>query len=650
VNPVRSFSVDDLKLHEAVVDFRLSPDGTEIVLELKKLDVENDAYRSELWLLPLGGGPPLQWVREGSSNRMPSWSPDGNQLVFVSNRRGPVPQLFVIDRGGGEARPLAQLDHAPTSPVFSPDGKTILCSSAVDVEARPKHVSVSVWKNRPRHVVKQRFKSDGMGFLLDSHTQLFAVPADGGEAKQLTQGDTDCLGPSWSPDGSKIAWCRSRPGPHSGNLSDVWVAKADGSDARQVTSEVPTAMHVAWAPDGQTLVFEGTREPGDSMSVLWKLSLATGKVGRLGDGGLLVASYPMQRGSPVRFSPDGQHVWAVRGEQGVSAVVALDLETGEEKVHLAGERQVSAFDLQHGVVAFTGCTADRPDTLWVADSQGHEKGPVWSANAQWWDRREQPKAEHRKFTLKDGTNVWGWVLRPANGAEHAPLLVDVHGGPHSWVSLGFDYHPYWQALIARGWVVLALDAVGSATYGWDFAEKLRGHWGEADLPQHLEAVDQLQAEGLAGEQVAICGKSYGGYLSAYAIGQTRRFKAAVVSAPVANLESHAGTSDSGYYVGPWDQNAELHEAREKFRRLSPVQHAHRAETPTLILQGEDDQRCPRGQSEELFSILMRQKKAPVELVLFPGGDHHVAEEAPPSQRLHYHQQIVDWLEKWCGHG
>ena len=139
-------------------------------------------------------------------------------------------------------------------------------------------------------------------------------------------------------------------------------------------------------------------------------------------------------------------------------------------------------------------------------------------------------------------------------------------------------------------------------------------------------------------------------MTAWVVTQSDTFKAAVVSAPVANLESHFGTSDTGYYVSPYAMASEPQEKRDDWRRLSPVQHMHKCVTPTLFLQGKDDQRCPVGQSEELFATLMRETDTPAELVLFPGGDHHMAESGKPSHRVDYFQRIVDWFERHANGG
>jgi len=267
------------------------------------------------------------------------------------------------------------------------------------------------------------------------------------------------------------------------------------------------------------------------------------------------------------------------------------------------------------------------------------------------DERRTPRVERRTFQLPDGEGgeeaVSGWLFLPSGERQAMPLLVDVHGGPASYVAMQYSSTPHWQVLVSRGWAVLALDAVGSSSYGRAFSERLRGRWGELDFPQHEAAIDALQREGLAGERLAISGSSYGGYMAAWAIGHTRRFRAAVISAPVANLESHYGTSDSGYYADPFALQSRPQDNRGAMKRLSPVDHVDDATTPALLIQGKSDQRCPMGQSEELLIKLQRAGTAS-ELVLYPGGSHHLMAQGRPSHRIDAVRRIVGWLERWAG--
>jgi dipeptidyl aminopeptidase/acylaminoacyl peptidase len=224
----------------------------------------------------------------------------------------------------------------------------------------------------------------------------------------------------------------------------------------------------------------------------------------------------------------------------------------------------------------------------------------------------------------------------------------MHGGPAAYALLDYDSNVFWQVLCSLGWSVLALNAVGSATYGREFCQRLAGHWGEYDLPQHLAAIRQLQDEGVCDERVAVSGKSYGGYLSGWATGHTDVLRAAVVMAPVGNIETHYGTSDGGFYADPFYVNSKPRFDRAVARRLSPLQYIERSTTPTLFLQGKEDERCPKCQAEELFVSLYRAGETPTELVLYPGETHSFLGTGTPSCRQDANERIVEWLERFAG--
>jgi dipeptidyl aminopeptidase/acylaminoacyl peptidase len=271
---------------------------------------------------------------------------------------------------------------------------------------------------------------------------------------------------------------------------------------------------------------------------------------------------------------------------------------------------------------------------------------------RWFRKRPRPRVTARWFTVPDGAGgeerIRAWILHPARGIRPTPAFFDMHGGPHSMVLTDYASHTYWYSLLSKGWTIVAPDAVGSASYGVRFARRLRGKWGSLDLPQYEAIVKTLQREGAIDERVACGGKSYGGFLSAWAIGHTDVFRAAVIAAPVSNQLSHFGTSDTGYYVGPWLVGMEFDDAPDRWYTQTAVAHLHRARTPTLILQGENDGRCPRGQGEEVFAHLIRRTETPVELVVYPTSSHGEAESGRPSNRIDYHDRIVSWMERWAG--
>jgi dipeptidyl aminopeptidase/acylaminoacyl peptidase len=356
-------------------------------------------------------------------------------------------------------------------------------------------------------------------------------------------------------------------------------------------------------------------------------------------------------GENLHWSPDGARLVLVEAHRSCHRVVSVSTADGSSRTLVEGERQLACLMFTRSGMAFFSESATQPRELHATDAGGGHERRVTDFNA-WWRERTPVEVELRSFRVPDGgggeESVDGWYVRPQGAPGPLPLMVEAHGGPTSYAMLGYRWHTHWYVLAGRGWSILALNPAGSSGYGRAFACRLDGHWGELDFPQHVAAIESLQSAGLADERVAIAGKSYGGYMAAWAIGHSRMFRAAIVAAPVANLESHFGTSDGGYYYDPYTMKTEHHLNADRFRKLSPLQHIHKARTPTLVLQGKDDERCPRGQAEELFASLMRCSKVPCELVLYPGGDHHFFERGKPSHRMDVVLRSVLWLERWIG--
>jgi CubicO group peptidase (beta-lactamase class C family)/predicted alpha/beta-fold hydrolase len=255
------------------------------------------------------------------------------------------------------------------------------------------------------------------------------------------------------------------------------------------------------------------------------------------------------------------------------------------------------------------------------------------------------RRQEREFTISDGTVVHGWVVRDRATTGPGPLLLDVHGGPHNaWSAVADDVHLYHQELAARGWTVLLLNPRGSDGYGESFYTAALGAWGVADAKDLLEPVDALVAEGLADPaRLAVTGYSYGGYMTCYLTGIDDRFAAAVAGGVVSDLTSSAGTSDAGHLIGAFELDG------GSFPAMSPITRVDDVRTPTLILHGADDVRCPVGQAQQWHTAL-RERDVPTRLVLYPGASHLFILEGKPSHRLDFNRRIVDWVEQYVGDG
>jgi dipeptidyl aminopeptidase/acylaminoacyl peptidase len=640
-----------LYLHQKLTDVHCA--GGLAAATVRSVDRDNDQYLSCIWAFPLEAGQaPRQLTRGPGRDQSPRWSPDGRQLAFLSGRAGGAPQLYLMARDGGEARQLGQFELGVTQLRWAPDGKSLLATVAlaVDPELRGKRAAAGgapPERSASTAEVCWRlpYKSDGIGYLLRREIHLFRIDAATGEAVQLTDGPFDVQAFEPSPNGKHIAYSRTSEGRYA-HRTDLWVCDADGSRERRLTQELATVLSPVWSPDGRWLAFGGATKEGDGQTGLWLLEYATGRVSALGPEGLEVAD-----GQNMHWSADCGNLVLARAYRGRHQVVSVPVPGGELRVLVDGDRQFGAIGCDGRHLVYSVDAPVQPSELFAAGMDGTHERQLSRLN-DWWHERTPVELESREFRVPDGRGgietIEGWLLRARGHEGPMPLLNDVHGGPAAYALLDYDTNVYWQSLCSRGWAVLLLNAVGSSSFGREFCERLAGNWGRYDLPQHLEAVRQLQHEGVCDDRVAIAGKSYGGYFTSWAIGHCDSFRAAVVMAPVGNIETHYGTSDGGYYADPLYVDAAPQFDRKRARELSPLQYIEGAATPTLFMQGKDDERCPKCQSEELFVSLYRAGQTEAELILYPGEDHHFLGEGKPSNRADAAHRIIGWVTRHAG--
>lgn len=642
------FTVEDLHLHQKVTELAAAPDGQSVACTLRSVDREEDGYVSCLWAVGVDGEV-RQLTRGPGLDKAPRWSPEGARLAFLSDRGG-TSRVHLLPRDGGEAAALGALPGAVSDVRWMPDGKALLVAAAVPVDPdwrgeRPGGRKPKERKVQPEVAWKLPYKSDGMGYMLAREIHLFRLDAASGEHRQLTDGPFDVLAFAASPNGRHVAHTRTREGRFS-HRSDLWVCDADGGHARQLTREFATVMSPLWSPDGRWIAFSATGKEGDAQTNLFVLEFGSGRIRPLGDADVQVADP-----ESVHWAPDSQSLLFSQQHRGRHRIVRIAVPSGQIDVLAAGNRQFGAFVPVGDALAYVVEHLSQPSEVHLCPAGSGER--QLSDFNPWWKERPPVLAETWEFEVPDGRGgsekIEGWLLRAEGASGPLPLLNDVHGGPASYALLDFDSNVYWHVLCSQGWAVLALNAVGSASYGREFCDRLAGHWGEYDLPQHLAAIRQLREEGVCDERLAIAGKSYGGYLSGWAIGHCNLFRAAVVMAPVGNIETHYGTSDGGYYADPYYMGTEERFDRKLAKQLSPMAHVEKATTPTLFMQGADDERCPKCQSEELFVSLMRAGDTRAELVLYPGGDHHFLGEGAPSVREDAARRIIDWISEHVRH-
>ncbi len=688
----RPIVAEDLFRLLIVSDIQMSPDGQSVAYLVTRLDQDADDYKAAIWTAPIHGGTPRQLTAGTARDGSPRWSPDGRQIAFVSNRPGetpeppstnrkkqteeqerqgrsksasnakedgPKPQIWVIAVGGGEARQLTRQPFGATSPTWSPDGHAIAFLSPTPPEHEPKsHDGEGTGTVADERLITEiRYRYDGRGFI-ERHDHVWTIPSDGGDARQLTTGDTDDAQPTWSPDGARIAFVSNRTPDHETNgISAIYAVPAQGGSPRCLTDGAFAFSAPTWSPDGSRLAVIGTDDPlagGAKNANLWTVPAGGGTPinhtrdwdRSFGDHGMSDV-YMAADDRPV-WSPDGGRVYALASDRGSTHIHRVTLQDGSVERLTSGSRRIVSFAVAPGVsFCYISGEAHRPFEVFTADAAGRDERQLTEHNREFLNEVALSPSEEILFRSKsDGAEIQGWILKPPGFQEGSPtkypMILQIHGGPHAMY--GHAMFHEMQLMAARGYVVLYTNPRGSSGYGEDFTSSTRGRWGEHDMPDVMGALDAILERGYVDSaRVGVTGGSYGGYLTNWIIGHTDRFKAAVTQRCVANFYSFFGTSDIGFTFGQYEFGGTPWSDTEKLLHHSPISYVESMTTPLLIIHNEQDLRCPIEQAEQLF-VFLKKLGRQVAFVRIPGEDHNLSRTGKPSRRLARLHHLIGWFD------
>ena len=641
---------------KTVADPSLSPDGSRLAYTLSWVDHQELQTRSRIMMLDLESGPAVEFT-QGSRDSAPRFSPDGNHLAFLRADTQERRQVWVMPTSGGEARQLTREPGGVTELSWSPDSRQLAFCASVDPEQRQPDGAAAT-QPAVRQVSRIRYRHDTLGWRGDAHFHIFVADVVEGTARQLTSGDWDDYSPSWSPDGSCIAFISGRRDDRDiRGLTEAYVVPAAGGEPARWSEGLLGVGGLAWSPEGKRLLAIGSEAPG--FLVLWQ--------------GWLYVLEPGQ--APRRLSDDSSRPYV--GLPGISRPPEVRW-TGDQRILLLGEARGESFLYQAapgegGARPLVGggwqCTDLALDAAAehavVLASSWRSPSDLFHLNLKTGDRQqltfhnrdylqEHHPAGLEKFNVRRGQwDIECRLFLPPDfePSRQYPLVLDIHGGPNGAF---YDSFVAWQQVLATaGYLVLAVNPRGSSSYGNDFMMAVMSDWGGEDYLDLMAAVDEVAARPYVDQdRLGVHGYSYGGYMTAWVVGHTTRFRAAVVGAPCINLFSMYGTSDIGVSFGEvqWGGSPEkagpedLLQIAAQLLHRSPITYASRVETPVLLLHGEDDARCPIGQSEEYFVMLKRLGKA-VEFVRFPGCSHLFLRVGRPRLREEYLERTLEWFNR-----
>ncbi len=603
-----------------ISDLQLSPDGMRLAFVVTD-PPKGQTRPRDIWMLELAtrGVRRLTYSDNGADS--PRWSPDGRTLAFLSDRGGGT-QIHLLPSDGGEAVKLTEGKNSVHLIEWSPDGTRL---AFLAPEPRTDADDKREKDRDDARVVDQGDRRD----------RLWVVDRGSRAVTQLTAGKWAVREVQWMPAGDRlIVVATDRPEVDQETWRICSVGSAGGEPQLVFAPRGPVAQ-VRVGPGGHGVAWIGARVDGPSAHDLWALELGRGEAQNLTAASVdrLVTRFAWEKKdeSLLVLADDGFG----------SRVVSVDRE-GRASVRPVPAVTIRTLTVDDkGTLAFVGeTTADAPE-IWVA-SRGAAAQKVTALNAT-WQRPTPARPEIYRYRSFDGQSIEAALLRPGGAggstppATRLPLVVLVHGGPTGrWAD---TYEAWGQLLAARGYAVLYPNIRGSVGYGHRFIEMNRADWGGGDFKDVMAGVDDLIAKGIADPgRLGIGGWSYGGYMSAWAITQTARFRAAVIGAGLSDLASEFGT-ESGSTYDEWFFGTP-YEKLDGFLRSSPITHVKNARTPSLILQGEADTTDPMGQSQQLYRGLKRYG-VETTFVVYPREGHGLREEKHLIDRL---TRVLTWYE------
>ena len=646
----RNLVVDDFLAIRDVSDAQISPDGKWVAYTVRTLDLKEDKSSSQIWMVPAAGGEAIPMTAKDVSSSSPRWSPDGKYLAFLSARgaEGAKTQVWTLYLGGGEAQKLTDTIQDVRAFDWSPSGGRLVLvlqdpsPEELDVAQRAKEGKRPEKKaQRPWVIDRQDFKRDTIGYLERRRSHLYVFDLATRKTAQVTSGDYEDMEPAWSPDGRFLAFTSNRTeNPDANFNTDVWVVAADNPDKGkslvQVTTNPGSDRSPAWSPDGKWIACVSQTDAKALDYATHHLLLAPAMGGEA-----RVLTQKLDRNvSRLRFTPDGQRIYAMIDDDGVRPLVSVSVATGEVTRLTPGRLTVRDYSMsREGAMAFTESETDRPFEVFALRTG--EPRRISTVNDAFLAKVRLGKVEYAKAKGKDGVEVAGNITYPpAYDSElRYPAILFPHGGPVAQTTAAFDF--FAQLFAANGYVVLQPNYRGSSGYGQAFSQAIFADWGDKEFLDLMTYVDAAIARGIAdSSRLGVGGWSYGGIMTNYCITKTDRFKAAISGASevlyITNYGHDHYIKQYNLEFGPPWKNRAIYE------KLSPFNSVEKVTTPTLFMGGDQDWNVPIINSEQFYEALKTLGRT-TELVVYPGESHGFTK---PTHLKDRYERFLAWYAKY----
>jgi dipeptidyl aminopeptidase/acylaminoacyl peptidase len=643
---------------EIAANPQIAPDGSRIAYARRAMDIMTDRAVSNIWIIDADGRNHRPLLTGTESFGEQTWSPNGNRLAYVTNVEGRGAQIHVMWMDSGRSAALTNLRHAPGNLTWSPDGKWIAFSMFVPREgsslaAPPAKPEGAEWAPPVTVIESLQYRGDGAGYLDTGDTHIFVLSADGGTPRQVTSGEFNHGGRlAWTPDGKSLVFGANRQDDwiFDPMESELWSVDIGSGELTQLTDRDGPDFAPTISPDGKKLAWIGfdDRKMGYHSREVYVMDRASGAV-------QVLAKDLDREIDDVQWAGSSNRLYIAFDDLGDKLIASLSLGGKLEEITndvggmTIGRPYTSGgfSTANNGAFAYSAGRSDRPADVGVGRGT-RDTRRITDLNADLLGHKTVPVAEEIRWkswkSAADELEIQGWIVKPPgfDASKKYPLILEIHGGP--FATYGPHFSAEVQLFAAAGYVVLYTNPRGSTSYGSDFANEIHHNYPGQDYDDLMSGVDAVIALGYVDEKnLFVTGGSGGGVLSAWIVGKTDRFAAAVVAKPVINWASWALTADMSvfgtqYWFAdlPWE-NPDAYWAR------SPLSLVGDVSTPTALLTGEQDHRTPITESEQYYQAL-KLRKIESALIRVPEAPHGIA--GRPSHLIAKADNILAWFARY----
>ncbi|MGB5203188.1 MAG: S9 family peptidase [Eudoraea sp.] len=638
---------------EFVSDPQISPDGTKIIYVRNFKDIMTDKNLSNLWIVNFDGSQNRPLTNGNQNDLAPRWSHDGTKIVFKSNMQDDKMKLFMMWMDTKEYVSLTNTTSSPGGVSWSHDDSHVAFTMFVPKKSEsiiklPTKPEGAKWNKPPVYIDELNYRGDGKGYYKSGNEQLFVLSADGGTPRQLTFSEYDHGAPIWSKDNRRLYFTANLHENHEfePRNSEIQELNLADNSIKALTDRLGPDNGPALSPDGKYLAYTGfdDKYQGYQITQLYLMN-ADGTNSRL-----LSANFDRDIQN-ISWAGDGKGLYFQYDDKGDTKVGFISTAGKVTPIlenlgglSLGRPYNAASFTVsKNSKFAYTLGGTEHPADLGAFYKGTNQR--ITKLNDDLFSFRTIAEVEELWWESSfDQRKIQGWLVKPPNfdPSKKYPLILEIHGGP--FTSYGSVFSAEIQLYAAQGYMVLYTNPRGSTSYGEEFGNLIHHDYPNHDYDDLMSGVDEVIKKGNVDEEnMFVTGGSGGGVLTAWIVGKTDRFAAAVVAKPVINWYSFVLYVDGvGFFYKYWFPNKPWEDPSSYLKR-SPLSYVGNISTPTMLLTGEEDFRTPIAESEQFYAAL-KLEKVETAMVRIPGASHGIANK--PSNLVAKIASVLAWFEKY----